>query len=473
MVARSATINASGQYTREKIMALLQIASKKACELRNVSLSEKTLHETKRVILDWFAATIPGAVTPLISALESAMSEEISEGSDGRATILGGEKFGSSRTAAFVNGTASHVVEFDDIFRDALYHPGSPVIAAALALGEIKNVTGMELIRAVICGYEISTRIGAAVQPAHYRNWHTTGTVGCFGAAAAAATILQLSPQQFGHALSTVGTFAAGLREAFQSDAMSKPLHAGRAAEAGVTAALLAESGFTGAETILDGRSGFGVAMADGDVDWDGIFDDIGENFNVEAVTLKNHGCCGHTFAAIDAALALTRAHRFTWKEIEHVEIETYRTAVEVVGRDNVTTPFDARFSVFFTVASALVHGSVRLNAFAPERLSDPAIRSIMDRISLTVSDELTHAYPRKRGALVRITYRGGQVVEHLQRYRHGDPEEPLTDEELLSKFNELVVPVIGDGPANLLHERIMTLEKFSVKDVITSVKGI
>lgn len=410
MVALSATINRFGQNFKEKEMSLLRIASEKACELRNVAISDNTLHETKRVILDWFSATIPGTVTPLIGALENAMSEEISENSDGRATILRRNKYGSSRTAAFINGTASHVVEFDDIFRDALYHPGSPVIAAALALGEIKNVTGMELIRAVICGYEISTRIGAAVQPAHYKNWHTTGTVGCFGAAAAAATILRLPPQEFGHALSTVGTFAAGLREAFQSDAMSKPLHAGRAAEAGVTAALLAENGFTGAETILEGRAGFGVAMADGDVDWDGIFDDIGDLFNIESITLKNHGCCGHTFAAIDAVLALASTHKFTWKEVEHVEIETYQTAVEVVGRDNVDTPFDARFSVFFTVASALVYGSVRLNAFAPERLSDPAIRSIMNRISLTVSDELTRSYPRKRGALVRITYRGGKL---------------------------------------------------------------
>lgn len=130
------------------------------------------------------------------------------------------------------------------------------MIAAALAVGEPRGASGLDLIRAVINGYEISTRIGAAVQPAHYRHWHTTGTVGCFGAAAAAASLLKLSPEAFAHALATAGTFAAGLREAFQADAMSKPLHAGRAAEAGVTAALLASNGFTGAARILDGRRG-------------------------------------------------------------------------------------------------------------------------------------------------------------------------------------------------------------------------
>lgn len=448
-------------------MSLLMNASEKACDLADRPLSPTTVHETKRVIMDWFAATLPGTVTPLIDSLKDAMSDDLFVHKGKGSTVLGDGRRGSPRTAAFVNGTASHVVEFDDIFRDALYHPGSPVIAAALALGEAKNVSGIKFVRAVVCGYEVSTRIGAAVQPAHYKHWHTTGTVGCFGAAAAAAAILELPPRKFAHALSTVGTFAAGLREAFQSDAMSKPLHAGRAAEAGVTAALLAEKGFTGAETILEGDAGFGVAMADGDVDWDGVFDDIGATFNIESVTLKNHGCCGHTFAAIDAALALVRTHKFTWKEVEHVEIETYRTAVQVVGRDDVKTQFDARFSVFFTLATALVYGSVRLNAFSTERLSDPAIRSVMDRISLSVNEELDRSYPKRRGALVRITYRGGQVVEHLQRYRHGDPEEPLTDTELLDKFYELVTPVIGSASAELLSDQISNLDTNNLADLL------
>ncbi len=448
-------------------MSLLMNASEKACGLANRPISPTTLHETKRVIMDWLAATLPGTVTPLVDSLKDAISDDLFEQKEKGSTILGNARRGSSRTAAFVNGTASHVVEFDDIFRDAIYHPGSPVIAAALALGETRNVTGIEFIRAVICGYEVSTRIGAAVQPAHYKHWHTTGTVGCFGAAAAAAAILKLPPRKFAHAISTVGTFAAGLREAFQSDAMSKPLHAGRAAEAGVTAALLAESGFTGADTILEGDSGFGVAMADGDVSWDGVFDDIGETFNIESVTLKNHGCCGHTFAAIDAALALVKTHNFTWKEVEHVEIETYRTAVQVVGRDDAKTSFDARFSIFFTVATALVYGSVRLNAFSPERLSDPAIRSVMDRISLSVNEELESSYPKRRGALVRITYRGGHVVEYLQRFRHGDPEEPLTDEELSEKFYELVTPVIGRESAELLSDQVSNLDTLYLADLL------
>lgn len=452
-------------------MSLLLDASEKACGIARSPVQPRTLHETKRVILDWMAATLPGSATPLVSSLKQALRDELRADDGSGATLLGDTLRASPRTAALINGTASHVVEFDDIFRDAIYHPGSPVIAAALALGEPRGASGLDLVRAVINGYEISTRIGAAVQPAHYQYWHTTGTVGCFGAAAAAATILKLSPEAFAHALATAGTFTAGLREAFQSDAMSKPLHAGRAAEAGVTAALLAANGFTGAMGILDGPAGFGAAMANGDIDWGNALQGIGETFNIESVTLKNHGCCGHTFAAIDGALALVKAHDFTWKDVEHVEIETYRTAVQVVGRSEVKTPFDARFSVFFTVASALVHGSVRLNAFTDERLSDPAIRSVMNRISLAVNDELDRSYPKKRGALVRITYRGGQVVEHLQRYRHGDPEEPLTDAELADKFYELSTPVIGRPVAETLHDQVMNIEHSQVFDLINVLR--
>lgn len=211
--------------------------------------------------------------------------------------------------------------------------------------------------------------------------------------------------------------------------------------------------------------------MAEADIDWPRALNGIGETFNIESVTLKNHGCCGHTFAAIDGALALMKAHGFTWKEVEHVEIETYRTAVQVVGRSDVKTPFDARFSVFFTVATALVHGRVRLNAFTEERLADPAIRSVMNRISLMVNEALDRDYPRKRGALVRITYRGGQVAEHLQRYRHGDPEEPLTDAELRDKFYELATPVTGRPCAEALWEQVMNLEHLQLFDLIHTLR--
>jgi len=434
------------------------------------TLEPRTIRECKRVILDWLACTISGSQTHLVDSLKCALPGELSAA--GVCSIVGDHRKASPRTAALINGTSSHIVEFDDIFRDALYHPGSPVIAAGIAVGQYRNLSGLDFMKAVIHGYEVSTRIGSAVQPAHYKHWHTTGTVGCFGAAAAAAASLGLASPQYAHALATSATFAAGLREAFQADCMSKPLHAGRAAEAGVFSALLAKEGFTGAPAILEGPAGFGVAMVQGDVDWDSALEGLGVDFNIEKVTLKNHGCCGHNFAAIDAILALKRERRFSWKEVEHIEIETYKTALQVVGRMEVETVFEARFSLLYTVAHALVHGAVRLDAFQEDRLHDPAVRTVMDRISLMVNDDLDAAYPGKRGALVRVTYNGGQKAEFIQRFRHGDPEEPLTDVEVTSKFLELTSPVTGEKKALLIQECVHNLEHTTLANLISTFQN-
>ncbi len=149
----------------------------------------------------------------------------------------------TARAAALINGTAAHAAEVDDSFRDAMYHPGAATIAAALAAGHDARASGLEFLRGVVLAYEVSTRIGVVMGRPHYKFWHSTGTVGTFGAAAAAGGLLGLDEAAFAHALATAATFAAGLQQAFRMDSMSKPLHAGRAAEAGLLAAQLAATG--------------------------------------------------------------------------------------------------------------------------------------------------------------------------------------------------------------------------------------
>ena len=252
---------------------LQQLLAEYAVDERRATPSAAvTPHHAKRAIIDWFAALLPGAVVAPTTSLVDALTDDLGRG---EASLYPSGVRATARTAALVVGTAAHVVEFDDIFRDAVYHPGAPVIAAALATAQHVGASGSRLIAAVVVGYEISTRIAVALSPAHYKYWHTTGTVGAFGAAAAAATILELDAAQIAHALATSATFAAGLQQAFRSDAMSKPLHAGRAAEAGVLAALLAEKGVTGAADMFEGDAGFGQAMS-GACDWSKAVDRFG-----------------------------------------------------------------------------------------------------------------------------------------------------------------------------------------------------
>jgi 2-methylcitrate dehydratase PrpD len=358
-----------------------------------------------------------------------------------------------ARTVALVNGTAAHTVEVDDIYRDGIYHPGAPTIAAAHALGfERPN-----FLRAVIVGYEISTRIGAAMGRAHYKYWHNTGTIGCFGACAAAAELLNLSKDQFAHALATVTTFAAGLQQAFRMDSMSKPLHAGRAAEAGVTAALAAREGVSGSLDVLEGDAGFGRAMGD-NPDWEKALAGLGRDFHITCMTFKNHACCGHTFAAIDGALALKQAFSLKTEDIERIDVGTYRAGVEVAHYEQPRTPAEARFSMKYVVATALTHGSVRLAAFEPPRLNDRATRALMEKVSVALDPELDATFPRQRAARVAITARGRRE-ELLQPTRKGDPDMPLSDAELEDKFRELASPLLGRQGAQSLLARLWKLE--------------
>ena len=319
-----------------------------AVGFRTQKLTPEVLHHARRAVIDWHAALYPGMVVPPVTLMQKAFAGE-SE---------------SPRLKALIEGTAAHTVEVDDIYRDGIYHPGAPTIAAARAL--------TESLRPVIVGYEISTRIGAAMGRAHYKHWHNTGTIGCFGAAAAAAEALHLSKDQFAHALATVTTFAAGLQQAFRMDSMSKPLHAGRAAEAGVAAALMAREGVTGS---LDVMQGFAAAMGD-KPDWEKGLATLGKDFHITRMTFKNHACCGHTFAAIDGALEVQKRMQAKPQDIEAVEVATYKAGLEVAHYENPRTPAEGRFSLKYVVATALVarqRAPRRFRAGPIERCDDQA----------------------------------------------------------------------------------------------------
>jgi len=413
------------------------------------------LHHAKRAVIDWHAALLSGAVVAPATLLEKALAQDLDRG--GARLALG--RKATARTAALINASAAHTVEVDDIYRDAIYHPGAPTIAAALAAAQDSGAGGEDFLRGVIIGYEISTRIGVAMGRAHYRYWHNTGTIGSFGAAAAAAAIYGLDAKRFAHALATVATFAAGLQQAFRMDSMSKPLHAGHAAEAGLLAALAAREGVTGSLDVIEGEAGFGRAMSDGP-DWTKAMATLGTDFHITRMTFKNHACCGHTFAAIDGALELQRTLGVKAADIARVTVGTYRPALEVAGYEHPATPAEARFSLKYVVATALNHGSVRLAAFEPARINDPATRALMRKIDLAVDAGLDARFPGQRAARIAIETGDGRRGEYLQPTRKGDPDQPLSDGELEDKFLELATPVLGAADARALVARLWTLER-------------
>jgi 2-methylcitrate dehydratase PrpD len=377
------------------------------------------------------------------------MRATLLDGAEGPARLVPGGERTSARTAALINATASHIAEMDDIFREGIYHPGSPTVGAVLAAAELTGASGADLLRAVAVGYEIGDRIAAAIQPAHYAYWHTTGTVGTIGAAAGVAELLQLDAEQFAHALATATTMAAGLQQAFRSDAMSKPLHAGHAAEQGLLAAQLAANGFTGALDVLDGEAGFGAAMSD-TPDWEAAVAALGSPWGITQPTVKNHSCCGHTFAAVDAALEL-RNQGVATDDVQEIRVATYTMATKVAGNPDPRTAFEAKFSTAYCVAAALELGSVRLRAFEEERLGDPRIRELVKRTTVVADPQYDAAFPGQRAARVTVVDGGGGEHEYVRTTRKGDPDDPLTDAELREKFDDLTLPVLGEaGSAEL-----------------------
>lgn len=424
-------------------------------------LPDRVLHHARRAVVDWFAALLAGVPMAPGQPLVRAHRGELGVG---RATVVGHATTAFPGLAAWINGSASHAAEFDDIYRDAVYHPGCPTIAAALALAEETDARGTDLLRAVIAGYEVSTRIGAAIQPAHYRYFHTTGTVGCLGAAAAGALLVSPGDARVAaDAMATATTFASGLQQAFRSDAMTKALHAGHAAQVGVQAAQAAAHGVNGVRDILEGDAGFGAALA-GTPDWRDVTAGLGSDFNITRITQKNHGCCGHTFAAIDAAMQIVRDRKLDPARIAAVRIATYQVALDVTGNFAPSTAFEARFSLPYVVAHGILHGAVRLDAFQPARMADPALRALMGKIELSADAGLSAAFPRQRAARVEIEMADGSRHAHFAPYRRGDPEAPLDDAMLADKFMELSAPVIGAGPAARLLDALWQLDDRPVR---------
>ena len=425
-------------------MTVAQTYAEFAAGLRAQDLPDEVAQSARRCLVDWWGGTVAGAVeapaTVLVEALRPA---------GGPARLLPWGGGADPRTAALINGTAAHTVEVDDIYSPGLYHPGIAVVAAALAAAEAAGATGEDFLRAVVAGYEVSNRVARAVNPAHYRFWHTTGTVGFLGAAVAAAGAMRLGAEPTAHAMANAATFAAGLRHAFASDAMSKPLHAGRAAEGGVLAALAAREGVTGVADILEAERGLGAAMG-GAADWDGALADLGQHWTIGRITVKPYPCCGHAFAAIDAMRALV-AEGLGPDEIERIEVASYRAAVEVCEKRDPRTPYEAKFSLPYTVALAALGRPVDRAAFAPEALDEPALRAMMARVALVVDTEAEAAFPALRGAAVRVTTRDGAERHRRQKTRSGDPDFPLSDSEIERKFHILAGPVIGPEAARAL----------------------
>ena len=428
-----------------------------AAGLSYEGLSPELVRTVKHSVLDTLGGCIIAGAAEPAARIASGVLADL--GGIPESTVLPGTARTNCLFAALANGVAAHALEMDDVHREAIIHPSAAVLPAVLAVAERTGASGRELLVAALAGMEVFIRVSLGVGKSHYRCWHTTATCGTFGAAVGAGKLLGLDREGFIQALGSAGTQAAGLWECLADSAMSKQLHPGKAAMNGILSALLAARGFTGAGRILEGEKGFFRATSR-DADPHRVVDGLGTVFHTARISLKHHASCGHTHSPIDAALAAARGRLTSIGDVARVQVHVSRNALDLLGQVSATTPYLAKFCLPFCIATALAGGRVDLEAFTQERLGDPAIRSLMERIELLEDPAFTASFPRKWQARVRIATVDGRVLEAATDYPKGDPENPLSQDEVLGKFRHLTRGFVDEARAERLSDRVLCLEE-------------
>lgn len=402
----------------------------------------EVVHLAKRSILDGLGLALAGARNPAASLVRDHV---IDQATSGEATIVGSERRVAPRFAALANGTAIHADDYDDtqlaVSSDRVYglltHPTAPVLPSVLALGEAAGASGADVLTAYLVGVEVETKVSEAINPRHYEEgFHSTATVGAIGSAAGAARLLGLDVQRAARALSLGATQAGGLRENFGT--MTKPFHAGRAAEAGVVAADLAARGFTAAEDILEARRGFFQA-AGGGFDPQLIEGRLGNpwTFSSPGVSIKPHPSGSLTHPAMGAMAELIAAHDIRPEQVASVRVGTNRHMPNALIHHRPTNGLQAKFSMEFCMAILLLDRRAGLAEFTTETVCRADVLDMIERVTFEVDRVAEAAGSDTMTSLIEIHLTDGRVIDGRAAFGKGSPQNPMTDAELMTKFLE------------------------------------
>ena len=442
-------------------------------------LPEDVAEATKLRVMDAMGLSLAGAETPFGKSTRAAA---IALSPEGPCRLLGtGDRVGVT-TAAFANGAFSQALEFDDTHNESIVHMSSPAVAAALALSEIAPVSGRDLITAIALGNEISCRVGSVASGQfHKRGFHPTGLFATFGSAYLAGKLLGLDARQMSQAAGICGSFASGLLQCWVDGTQTKFLHPGWAAQSGITAAVLAREGTTGPAEVFEGRFGlFASHLQDATgtlADYGRIGDKLGTHWEGRNSSFKPFPAAHVLHPYISAILRLRSKHGLQAADVEHIECPVTEFIVGIVcepTQEKFAPASDShgRVSLQYSVAEALMHGSLGKNAYRPESLRNPEILSLARRVRYHVDP----AYPgpgRFKGE-VRVTLKNGRVLHELEEYNRGSAENPMTYEEIRAKFDENASGFLSAARREKLARNIADLESLGdASDLVRSASPI
>jgi 2-methylcitrate dehydratase PrpD len=402
-----------------------------AAQLRFEDIPDAVMRRAEDLFLDWFGSALAGKTGHPVQVIESFARQMGPQ--DGPSEVLISRRRTTPLFAAMVNAASSHFAEQDDVHNGSVFHPAAVVFPAALAVAQSIGASGRELLAASVAGYEVGIRVGEFLGRSHYKIFHTTGTAGTLAAAAAVGHLLRLNPEQMLHAFGSAGTQAAGLWEFLRDAANSKQLHTAHAAAGGLTAAYLAQEGFTGARRILEGAQGMAAGMSR-DADPAKLTDRLGERWALAETSFKFHASCRHTHPAADALLQVMQAQALRPGDVASVTARVHQGAIDVLGPVvDPQTVHQAKFSMGTVLGLIGEFGSAGLNEF--ERFyNDAGIAAFRGKVEMVLDEEVDQAYPARWIGKVTVRTNDGRTFEGRVDEPKGDPGNTLSREELESK---------------------------------------
>ena len=457
-------------------MGLTEEIADYVARTRYRDISGDVVQLARGLILDGLGVALAGSTDECSHIVQGHIRRA---GGRTEATILGTTLAAPVAKAALANGVAGHAMDYDDTqlstSKEAVYglltHPTTPVLAAALAIGEREKVSGQELVLAYLLGVEVECRIADAIHPRHYQSgFHSTATMGGLGAALAAGKLLRLKKEALRRALGIAASMASGLRENFGT--MTKPLHAGRAAENGVNAALLAHDGFTAAANILEARRGFFNAMAGG-FDEGKIAGRLGRPYFMQepGISIKPYPSGSLSHPAQDLILDLVRQHDLTAADIERIEVGTNSNVPNALIYPMPKNALEGKFSIPFCMAIAVLERKAGIAQFQDRKVRDKRVIALMKRVTLYVDDELERLGYDQVRSRVRITLKNGRMIEGRYDVARGHPEKPMSWADLSGKFRDCAALVLPDKSAEDVIALVARIEELkSLKPLLSAL---
>ena len=436
-------------------------------------------HQTKCLLLDYLGVTIAGTRTESAQAVCRMARNDAYDLGPGPCTIIGTSARSSPERAALANGTASHSIELDDTHQAGSIHLGVVMFSVAIALSEIHpEVDTKQFIPAVVAGYEVAARLAMALQPKfHYElGFHPTATCGVFGAAVTAARLLHLNEEQMLWSVGIAGSMAAGSLEFLSDGSWTKRLHPGLAAQNGILAAKLAAEGFRGPASIMEGRDGF-LSAYSRDAKFHLVNQDLGATYEILRTSTKPHACCRYMQAPIDALVELTVTNDLHPEQISRVEIAVLEAGWPLVcePRQRKYSPssiVDAQFSMPFAAALALSYRQAGLDQFTDENLKSAQLQRLMSKVVMVKDKRIEKDFPSEWPTRVKVQLTNGHEFEKVVRFPKGDPENPLSWEELTTKFKSLAMRTFPPYRCEEIVDSVKHLDRFPSLSALWKLLG-